>query len=69
MCVVHGMQDGRTDMSQFGIQGFYGYLQYCMKKLPKCMCTENDKVTTNYTGDLVTRNGWLNRSQHVAMVY
>ena len=48
-------------MKQFGVEGFFGYLKYCMKKMPKCMCTEDEKPTTTFTGDLLYQNGWRER--------
>lgn len=58
------MQNGKTDMTQFGNEGFFGFVKYCMKMKPKCMCTEDEKPTTNYTGKLLYKNGWLQRCVH-----
>jgi len=52
-------EGGRTDMRQFGIEGFYGYLKYCMKKMPRCKCSDDDVLTTGLTGDSAIKlNGW-----------
>jgi hypothetical protein len=51
-------------MTQFGIEGFFGFVKYCMKMKPKCMCTEDEKPTTNFTGKLLYQNGWLQRCVH-----
>jgi hypothetical protein len=48
-------------MKQFGVEGFFGYLKYCMKKMPKCLCSEDEKPTTTFSGDLLYQNGWLDR--------
>lgn len=54
-----GESGGRTKMSQFGVEGFYGYLKYCMKHKPRCRCAKTDALQTNYTGDNAkTLNGW-----------
>jgi hypothetical protein len=53
-----GLARGRTDMSQFGTTGFFGFRQYCMTQMPKCKCSADDMITNNIS--VAGQDGWLN---------
>jgi hypothetical protein len=56
-----GESGGRTDMRQFGVEGFFGYVKYCIKNKPRCKCAATDEIQTNFTGEIAkTLNGWTN---------